>query len=209
MARGRSAGYEDQRGLILHCAAQLFAQSGYHGTTMNEVAKASGLSKAALYHYYPDKHSLLVSIADAHVSRLHDLVVQVQSENLAPREQLKELIRRIVAEYADAQNAHRVLTEDVKFLEPSDRERILNKERAVVKGFAKAVAALHPPLAEALLATPLTMLLFGMVNWLFTWMRADGPVNYDQMADIVSDLFLGGLPKVQPGAAQNQPHPSP
>ncbi len=203
MARGRAAGYDDQRELILRQAAALFAHRGYPATTMNEVAQASGLSKATLYHYYKDKYSLLVSIADTHVSRLQALVVQVQSENLPPKAHLETLISRIVNEYADAQNAHRVLTEDVRFLVSPERERVLDKERAVVAGFAQAVTALHPHFKPTPLATPLTMLLFGMINWLFTWMRTDGPVGYAQMAQMVSDLFLGGLTQVQPPPTQS------
>ena len=65
MARGRAAGYDDQRELILARAAALFAQRGYPATSMNEVAQACGLSKATLYHYYRDKYALLVSIAEA------------------------------------------------------------------------------------------------------------------------------------------------
>jgi hypothetical protein len=56
----------------------------------------------------------------------------------------------------------------------------------------------HPRLQQALLATPLTMLLFGMINWMFTWMKPDGELGYDEMAPIVADLFMGGLPAVQP-----------
>ena len=47
------------------------------------------------------------------------------------------------------------------------------------------------------MAKPLTMLLFGMINWMFTWMRPDGRLDYDAMAPIVADLFLGGLPAVR------------
>ena len=51
MARVRDpAGYDGQREMILSNAAQLFAQRGYAGTSMNEVAAASGVSKATLYH---------------------------------------------------------------------------------------------------------------------------------------------------------------
>ena len=42
------------------------------------------------------------------------------------------------------------------------------------------------------------MLLFGMINWMFTWMRPDGRLDYDSMAPMVADLFLGGLPAVTP-----------
>jgi hypothetical protein len=42
------------------------------------------------------------------------------------------------------------------------------------------------------LRVPLAMILFGMINWTFTWLRADGSLTYSDMADIVSDIFLSG-----------------
>jgi AcrR family transcriptional regulator len=197
MARGRAAGYDDQRDMILEHAALLFANRGYSATSMNQVAEACGFSKALLYHYYRDKYSLLVSIAENHVSRLEDLVSDVERQGLAPAARLRELIRRFVEEYAGAKHAHRVLTEDVKFLEEDDRERVLGTQRTVVAGFARVVAELRPDLQQAALAKPLTMLLFGMINWMFIWMRPDGELDYDAMAPVVADLFLGGLPAVQ------------
>jgi len=205
MARGRAAGYDDQRELILAHAAALFAQRGYPATSMNEVAQACGLSKATLYHYYRDKYALLVSIAEGHVRKLDTLVAEVLAQGLAPEMRLRALIRRIVAEYAGAQHAHRVLTEDVRFLEPADRERVLGHERAVVAGFAQAVAGLRPELAAAALAKPMTMLLFGMLNWMFTWVQPDGALDHDTLAPMVADLFLGGLPAVQPPNAGGLP----
>ncbi|MDM0081577.1 TetR/AcrR family transcriptional regulator [Variovorax sp. J31P179] len=197
MARGRAAGYDDQRDMILEHAALLFANRGYSATSMNQVAEACGFSKALLYHYYRDKYSLLVSIAENHVSRLEDLVSDVERQGLAPAARLRELIRRFVEEYAGAKHAHRVLTEDVKFLEEDDRERVLGTQRTVVAGFARVVAELRPDLQQAALAKPLTMLLFGMINWMFIWMRPGGELDYDAMAPVVADLFLGGLPAVQ------------
>jgi AcrR family transcriptional regulator len=163
---------------------------------MNQVAEACGLSKATLYHYYRDKDAMLVQIAEGHVTRLAALLDEVAALRLAPEARLRELIRRIVVEYADAQHAHRVLTEDVKFLPAQDRERILNVERRVVAGFADAVAALRPALREAALAKPMTMLLFGMINWMFTWMKPGGSLSHEALAPLVADLFLGGLPAV-------------
>lgn len=201
MARGRARGYEDQREAIVARAAELFARQGYHATSMNQLAEAAGLSKATLYHYYRDKDALLVHIADGHVSRLQALVAEVGALGLKPQPQFRELVRRIVEEYADAQHAHRVLTEDVKFLPPADRQRILDKEREVVDGFAAAVVALRPELKQAALATPMTMLLFGMINWMFTWMKPEGALDYEALAPMVADLFLGGLPAVRAPAA--------
>jgi AcrR family transcriptional regulator len=197
MGRGRSAGYDDQLEMIIAHAAQLFANRGYPATSMNQVAEACGLSKATLYHYYKDKYSLLVSIADAHVSRLEAIVAEVLTQNDLPDRQMRKLIRNLLQEYAGAQHAHRVLTEDVRFLEADDRQRVLDKERSVVTGFANIVIALRPDLKDAAMSKPLTMLLFGMINWMFTWMKSDGELGYDDMAPIVEDLFIGGLAMVK------------
>ena len=205
MGRGRHAGYDDQRELILAQAAALFAKGGYAGTSMNQVAEASGLSKATLYHYYRDKYALLVSITEGHVLRLQGIVGEAVAEGRTPPAQMRILIRRLVEEYADSQNEHRVLTEDVKFLDDADRKRVLDIEREVVAGFARVVIALRPDLEEAALGKPLTMLLFGMINWLFTWMKPDGALGYDDIAPVVSDLFLAGLKAVKAPHLQATP----
>ena len=106
---------------------------------------------------------------------------------------MRELITSFLDVYAHAQAAHRVLTEDVKFLLPADRERVLDGQRAVVAAFAEAIAETRPALRQDDLHKPLTMLLFGMMNWMFTWLQPGGKLTHAAMAPIVADLFFGGL----------------
>jgi len=197
MARPRSSGYDDQRELILQHAAALFAQQGYAATSMNQVAAACGVSKAAVYHYVRDKNELLAHVAESHVQRLAQVVAEVLAEPREPEARLRELITRFVREYASAQNEHRVLTEDVDLLEATRRDQVLAMQRGVVAAFADAVAAVRPALKQAELHKPLTMLLFGMINWMFTWFRPGEPLTHEQMAPLVADLFFGGLAAVQ------------
>ncbi len=207
MARGRAPGYDAQRDTILTQAAELFARQGFVGTSMNQVALACNMSKPALYHYVRDKSQLLFEIATTHVARLHELVMvvdQVQPK-LDPNARLRRLIELFVQEYAGARHAHRVLTEDVKFLEPADQARVLDMQRQVVTAFAQAVADARPELVAAHLHKPLTMLLFGMMNWLFTWLQPDGTLSHADMAPVVADLFLGGLGAVQLQQIQKNP----
>ena len=206
MARPRSAGYDDLRGQILAAAARLFATRGYAATTMNDVATACGLSKAALYHYVPDKHDLLAQVARAHVQRLEGLVSEVMARKLPPRERLTALIEGFMSAYADAQHEHRVLTEDVKFLQAAPQREVLDGQRRVVAAFADAIGAERPELASRPLSGALAMLLFGMMNWTFTWLRAAGPLSHEAVARMVCELFFGGLGAVQPpaGAALRQ-----
>jgi AcrR family transcriptional regulator len=197
MPRGRAPGYDNQREQILARAAELFARQGYSATSMNQVAEACGVSKPSLYHYVRDKDQLLVEIAEGHVAKLNALVDEVQRQPLAPEARVRRLIETFLDVYADSQAAHRVLTEDVKFLQESDRERVLDAQRAVVAAFADAVAAARPELRHADLLKPLTMLLFGMMNWMFTWLQPDGRLTHTAMAPVVADLFFGGLHAVQ------------
>ena len=197
MARGRSATYDDQREAILARAAELFAARGYPGTSMNEVAAACGLTKPALYHYVRDKQALLLQICEDHIVTLQELVEEVAARQLPPDEHLRALILAFVQAYADAQHQHRVLTEDVRFLGDAEREQVLEGQRQVVAAFARAVAAVRPGIADAALHKPLTMLLFGMINWMFTWLQPDGALSHADMAPVVADLFLGGLAAVR------------
>lgn len=193
MARGRSSGYDDQRELILGHAAALFARSGYPGTSMNEVAQACGLSKPTIYHYFRDKYALLVDITDGHMTRLQALVDEVQSMGLPPEPRLRMLIERFVQEYAHARHAHRVLTEDVRFLREEDQQRILDVERRVVAAFAQTIAQVRGEPADSALGKPLAMLLFGMINWTFTWLKPGGTLDHDAIGTMVSQLFFGGV----------------
>lgn len=188
MPRGRAANFELQRQTILHRAAELFASRGYSGASMHELAAALGISKALLYHYYPEKYALLREIAEGHIDRLCAVT--------ANDADLETLIRTVVDEYAEARFHHQVLVQDIKYLNDEDRRRILAKERAVVQRFANAILAAQPQLQTADLEKPLTMLLFGMINWLFTWFRADGRMSCAEMAELVARFVSGGLREV-------------
>ena len=197
MPRGRSPGYELQRETILARAAELFAQRGYTATSMNEVAEACGVSKPSLYHYVRDKHQLLAEIAEAHVARLLALIAEVDAAQPAPEQRLRRLIDAFLAAYAGSQAEHRVLTDDVRFLAPAQKKRVLEGQRRVVAAFADAIVAIRPELAGARLQKPLAMLLFGMMNWMFTWLQPRGELSHADLAPVVADLFFGGVGAVR------------
>ena len=193
MPRGRAAKFELHRDNIRHHAAELFATRGYTGASMLELARSLGVSKALLYHYYTEKYQLLVEIAEGHIDRLLQLVASIAASVTIPEKQLVLLTRGLVEEYSQARAHHQVLVQDIKYLTPVDRRRIRAKERKVVAAFASAIAARYPDLATAQLEKPLTMLLFGMINWLFTWFQPDGRISYREMAGLVTQFALGGL----------------
>jgi len=192
MPRGKSPTFELQRTGILQAAAPLFAERGFAGASMSELANACGISKPLLYHYYDGKEDLLFDIANGYVDRLIKITAQVRDRHLPPETHFRTLIEQFMREYEHAQAQHMVLVQDVKFLKTSQRETVEAKERQVVDEFARVIGTLKPRVGKRKLRVPITMILFGMINWTFTWLRADGSVTYSDMADIVSDIFLNG-----------------
>ena len=202
MSRTRSASFEQHRDAIRASAARLFAQHGYPVTPIAELARSCGVSKALLYHYYRDKEQLLFDIADRYLDSLLAIVAEVDALRLVPAARLRELVERFMAAYEDAAIFHRVLVQDVKYLKTAHRNQINAKQRRVVQSYADAVAAAAPQLAGSALLKPVTMTLFGMINWTFTWLKDEGPVHYADMAPVVADLFLRGVAAVRPAAAE-------
>jgi len=201
MSRTRSASFEQHRETIRAQAARLFAQHGYPVTPIAELARSCGISKALLYHYYRDKEQLLFDIAERYLDSLLAIVAEVEAQTLAPPARLRQLIERFMGAYEDAAVYHRVLVQDVKYLKTAHRNQINARQRKVVQAYADAVAAAAPQLAGSVLLKPVTMTLFGMINWTFTWLKDEGPVHYADMAPVVADLFLRGVASVRPAAA--------
>src|SRR5215203_6124620 len=175
MARTKAAGFDRQRAAIRDAAASQFADKGYVGASIADIAHACGVSKALMYHYYRDKEDLLADIAESYMDRLLQIIHQCRSDGLPPAAHLRRLIELFMAEYEHSAARHRVLVQDVKYLQRAHRARVLAKERKVVMGFADVIAQLAPPTDRAALIKPLTMILFGMINWTFTWFKDRGP----------------------------------
>jgi AcrR family transcriptional regulator len=193
MPRGKALTFESQRAAILQTAAALFAEKGFAGASMADLAAACGVSKALLYHYYRDKTHLLFDTADSYLDTLIALVAEVRARQLAPTAHFKALVTRLMQEYEHAQTQHMVLVQDVKYLGTDERARIIAKQRQVVDAVAQAIAGLRPRFRKKAMRVPLAMILFGMINWTFTWLRPDGPLSYDDMSKVVADIFLAGI----------------
>jgi AcrR family transcriptional regulator len=201
MARTKAASFDAQRAAIRDAAARLFADKGYASASIADLARACGISKALMYHYYRDKEDLLADVAMSYVDRLASIVDEVAALRLPPAAHLRRLIAAFMAEYEHSAARHRVLVQDVKYLERAHRSRVLARQRRVVDGFAAVIAPLAPETSRTALAKPLTMILFGMINWTFTWLKDRGPLTYSDMAPLVADLFLGGIGRVRHDAA--------
>jgi AcrR family transcriptional regulator len=72
------------RALVLNCAAELFAARGYHGTSVQDVATAAGMTKGAVYFHFPSKDVLALAVVEEHYTRWPALLEAARAENLGP-----------------------------------------------------------------------------------------------------------------------------
>ena len=206
MARPKSATHDIKRDAILDIAAQCFADRSYPAASMNEIAAACGTSKARLYHYYESKDAILFDLLDRHTQRLLTLIAQTeakaQRQNLDDRAALHELVRAFLQEYETAATRHAALLYDTKFLsnEPdpalgnvSPRDLVLNRQRDIVAAMTRLLKRAYPGRLPAVNQPALPMLLLGMINWTFTWLRPDGPISYAAFAEEVIAMLEKGM----------------
>ena len=164
---------------------------------MNTIAAAGGTSKARLYHYYDSKEAILFDLLDRYTQRLLALIGESQAvaerRNLDDRAALHELIRRFLQEYESSATRHVALLSDTQFLGEEQRTLIVTRQRDVVAAFTRFLKRAYPARMNATNQTAVTMMLFGMINWTFTWLRPDGPISYTAFADEVIAMLERGL----------------
>lgn len=197
MARPRSATHELKREEILDHAALCFADKSYAAASMNDIAAACGTSKARLYHYYGSKDALLFDLLDRYTLRLLVMIAETEASaergRLDDRAALHALVTSFVIEYETSAYKHIALLNNTRFLPIDERERILNRERDVVAAFTRALKRAYPERMTRAHETALTMLLFGMINWTFTWLKPGGRLSYREFAEVVISTLEKGF----------------
>jgi AcrR family transcriptional regulator len=197
MARPKSSQHELKRDEILDIAAQCFADRSYPAASMNDIAAAGGTSKARLYHYYESKEAILFDLLDRYTQRLLAIIghaeATAQRRNLDDRAALHELVRTFLAEYETSATRHMALLNDTKFLGGEQRELILNRQRDVVSAVTRFLRRAYPERLTAVNQTAVAMMLFGMINWTFTWLRPGGAMSYKAFAEEVVAMLERGL----------------
>lgn len=195
MARTRAQDYDEKRGAILKGAARLFAERGYAGASVKMIAERCGVSKALLYHYYSDKEAVLFDILDAHLRGLVQAVEDAAEAGraLEPHPRLEALCAALLEEYRDADAEHQVQLVALRLLPAERQEHLKALERRLVDLFSQAIATLLPAVAhDRTLLRPLTMSLFGMLNWHYLWFREGRGMTRAGYAALVADLIAQG-----------------
>ena len=194
MARTRSENYDGIYLGILTQAAALFSAQGYMRSSIADLADACQLSRGALYHYFDSKEAILFAILDAHIREMIARVETAVSEGGSTLTQFRNVIRTIVEVNAKSPHEQRVLIHDLSFLNEDEQQLLKNLERQLVDILTDLLVRLD---AEGKIVRRTrkiyAMILFGIINYTYTWYDPKGGISPREFADIAIDLFLNGF----------------
>lgn len=183
---------DEKRRELVAQAAELFDRAGYHTTSVGELARAVGIQKPTLYHYFSRKDEILFSIHEEFI----DLLIERQNarSGLAAAESLREIMGDVLS-LMDTHRGHvRVFFEHHRELSPEDQATIARK-RDAYQTMVEEVIARGTRAGEFRDLDPrlTTLAVFGMCNWAYQWYRSDGPLRTRRIAELYFDLLFNGL----------------
>jgi len=184
---------------ILACATRVFCEKGYAGASMRDIARATGISLAGLYHYVRSKEELLFLIQKHTFSTLLENLRRDLASLDDPALKLRCLIRNHLRYFLDHPEAMKVLAHESESLSTPYARVVADLKRS----YYRTCRALLDELGAGKQLQPVNrrvavLSLFGMMNWIYTWYNARVDPDADALADTISAIFLQGVRAGQP-----------
>ena len=188
MPRGIARDHDQKRQAIRKGAAEYFAAHGFDRASMTGAARHCGVSKALIYHYYDSKEALLYDILDTHLTDLAETAGAVDAEA-----GLRPLVCAILEAYADADAEHKLQIDALSVLPAELQAPLVALQRELVEIMSAALAREAPGLAGTGRLRPITMSVFGILNWFYMWHRPGKGLSREAYAALATDMVLNGI----------------
>jgi len=190
---------DDRLAWLLHKVAELMARDGYASTSMRDVAKATDLSPAGLYHYFTGKEDLLYQLQARVFASLLEELETAQRHVRDPADRLRALVRQYLSFFTRQSAELKVCALELQSLHGEPYRKVERLRRRLFKHFVALVEELAALRGEALADEAVrhrTLFVFGALNWIFMWFdpARDAPVELlgDRLCDMVLDGVGGG-----------------
>ena len=201
----QSSRFDQKLEHILRTSAHIFAEKSYHSTSMRDIARATGVSLAGLYHYCKSKEDLLFLIQDHCFARVRERLEERIKDVDDPIEKLRIFIDNHLSFFAANMAEMKVLSHEAESLEgelhrhvSAKKERYAKLARKILREIQEAESRASGRVrGESSTArvdlTVASYALFGMMNWIYNWYDPRGKLSVKQLVDNIARLFLNGF----------------
>ncbi|MCX7325407.1 MAG: TetR/AcrR family transcriptional regulator [Hyphomicrobiales bacterium] len=180
-----------KRDRIVSAAVDLFYRQGYAGTTLDEVAKALGMTKPFIYQYFGSKNDLLAEICSRAIRHANDALNRLLSQQGSPSDKLSSIVCEFILSVLNNQANAVIYSREETELAPKDREMIRQLrrdfDRRVVALLEEGIARGEFAIADVRVAS---FAIASMVGWAPVWFRAGGRLTKEEAADRMAALAL-------------------
>jgi TetR/AcrR family transcriptional regulator len=182
-----------RRAEILHAALRAFRENGYHSTTLDDIAEHLGVRKTALYHYFPDKESILYECHRESLAEVARMLEESETCCRTASERLAYIIRehvRIMTETLEGSP----LAFEVPALAAERRAEIIaardTYERVLRELIQKGIKdgefrEVDPKIA--------VFAILGAINWIARWYDPEGSIHAAELGSQFADYMIVGL----------------
>jgi TetR/AcrR family transcriptional regulator, cholesterol catabolism regulator len=177
---------------LTRIAARLFAERGYQGTSLADLAAALGVAKPSLYHHIASKEDLLWELAQEGAEAFHAGLDGVPA-SLPATDRIRLALRAHLAAVAGQLDVATIFVREWRYLEGGRRDAFLAERRRyedrVRELFREGVE--RSELRTDLDLATATLLFLSAANWAYTWLRPGS--DTDALADRLYDALLDGM----------------
>jgi AcrR family transcriptional regulator len=161
---------------------------------MAEVAKACGISKGNIYHYYDSKLAILFDILDSYLCRLRDRIIAVQLDANNVQSSLETLCVEILDAYQGMDHEHKIQTEGIPLLPEGQQTTLKGYQRDMVRHLEAFLIVSNKDLqADSETRRAAAMSVFGMLNWFYMWNTRQDAKGRAAYAKTVAQMTIGGV----------------
>jgi TetR/AcrR family transcriptional regulator, cholesterol catabolism regulator len=181
---------------IKRLVARLFADKGYHATSMRDIGNNIGMSKSSMYNYFKSKEEILFHLMNDAMDEALEEIQSICRADHPPEIKLKEVLDFYARYYAGDQDSLILLVNESQSLGSENLKILKDKERDYVRligsileelSQADRMKDIHPTVA--------TFAFFGMVHYTIKWYHKSGAVSPSQLAKYFVEIFSKGILK--------------
>ncbi|NIM94529.1 MAG: TetR family transcriptional regulator [Anaerolineales bacterium] len=188
---------------ILSAALQVFSQNGYSATRLEDIARAAGVTRGAIYYHFGSKEELYIALVTERSAGINQLAEEIITKGGTPIETLRRFLVRMF-EYAEEDEEYRALLElTVSKVELTEGLETIMKD--TIKGRRQLAAYFQELLRQGIQAgeirsdLPVETASYALISFMngvgLIWIQDQKALSIRKNAEALADVILKGIEK--------------